>query len=132
MYYTDKNGAMRGCIKDGVMTIWQKSWIPKKEYSISITLEELNEALRKGSANSASTLKSIARRKDWEAVEAWIENSKTDELRSRRRNIWENDTEKGKFSGVQDRQEDSIANVIKNLYEKATGHKSESWFEKGK
>ena len=129
--YSDKSGSMKGGVADGVMTIWQKpGGIPKKEMSFTVALDELDKALKTGGANSSYTIHELAQKKLRAAIEAWIEGAETKAMRDKRRDLWENDTETGKLSAAQSRAEDSATNVIKNLYEQATGHKPQSTFEK--
>ena len=45
------DNAMRGTVKNGVMTIWRKRGKKKDESIITISVDEVNEALKKGSAN---------------------------------------------------------------------------------
>ena len=129
--YSDKNGSMKGCIANGVITVWEKpGGIPKKEKSFTVTLEEMDNALKNGGANSAYTIRQLAKEKERAATEAWIEGSKTESLRDKRRDHWENDTLHGNFSAQEERIIDSVAKVIENLYEQATGQKPMRWYEK--
>lgn len=131
--FSDKSkddNAMRGTVKNGVMTIWRKH--NKKKYAsiITISVDEVNEALKKGSANSEYTLTQLAKQKDYAAMEAWIEGTKKPELRQKRRDSWENNTLTGKLSSAEARAIDSAVRVIKNLYETATGELPMSPWEK--
>lgn len=129
--FSDKSGSMKGGIANGVMTVWQKpGGLPKKEFSFSVTLDEVEKALKTGGANSRYTIHQLAKGKLIAATEAWIEGSKTKVLRDTRRDHWENDIMHGKWSTLQAREIDSAARVIENLYEQATGHKPQSFFEK--
>lgn len=124
------DNAMRGTVKNGIMTIWRKG-IKKKDASIiTISVDEVNEALKKGSANSEYTLTQLAKQKDYAAMEAWIEGTKKPELRQKRRDYWENSTRVGKLSSAEARAIDSAVRVIKNLYETATGEPPRSPWEK--
>ena len=130
--FSDKskdNNAMRGTVKNGIMTIWRKG-IKKKDASIiTISVDEVNQALKKGSANSEYTLHILAEKKDYAAVEKWINETKNPELRKKRRNAWENDMLTGKLSSAENRAVDSVAKVIKGLYKVATGKMPASVFE---
>lgn len=120
---------MRGTVKNGIMTIWRKG-IKKKDASIiTISVDEVNQALKKGSANSEYTLHILAEKKDYAAVEKWINETKNPELRKKRRNAWENDMLTGKLSSAENRAVDSVAKVIKGLYKVATGKMPASVFE---
>lgn len=131
--FSDKSkddNAMRGTVKNGIMTIWRKG-IKKKDASIiTISVDEVNQALKKGSANSEYTLTQLAKQKDYAAMEAWIEGTKKPELRQKRRDSWENNTLTGKLSSAEARAIDSAVRVIKNLYETATGELPMSPWEK--
>lgn len=130
--FSDKskdNNAMRGTVKNGIMTIWRKG-IKKKDASIiTISVDEVNQALKKGSANSEYTLHILAEKKDYAAVEKWINETKNPELRKKRRNAWENDMLTGKLSAAENLAVDSVAKVIKELYKVATGKMPASVFE---
>lgn len=130
--FSDKSkddNAMRGTVKNGIMTIWRKG-IKKKDASIiTISVDEVNQALKKGSANSEYTLHILAEKKDYAAVEKWINETKNPELRKKRRNAWENDMLTGKLSAAENRAVDSVAKVIKELYKVATGKMPASVFE---
>lgn len=131
--FSDKSkddNAMRGTVKNGIMTIWRKG-IKKKDASIiTISVDEVNQALKKGSANSEYTLTQLAKQKGYAAMEAWIEGTKKPELRQKRRDSWENNTLTGKLSSAEARAIDSAVRVIKNLYETATGEPPMSPWEK--
>ena len=131
--FSDKSkddNAMRGTVKNGIMTIWRKG-IKKKDASIiTISVDEVNQALKKGSASSEYTLTQLAKQKDYAAMEAWIEGTKKPELRQKRRDSWENNTLTGKLSLAEARAIDSAVRVIKNLYETATGELPMSPLEK--
>ena len=120
------DNAMRGTVKNGVMTIWRKRGKKKDASIITISVDEVNEALKKGSANSEYTLHQLAKQKDYAAMEAWIEGTKKPELRQKRRDLWE----ENKLYPAEDRAIDSMVHVIKNLYETATGEPPRSPWEK--
>ena len=126
--YSDKGGVMRGGLKDGRIDIWRKG-MPKAESVFSVTLDEVDAALAK-TGNSNAAIRGLAKEKEYEATERWIDGSATDELKAKRREHWENDTGLGKYSAAEDRAIDSAASVIANLYKKATGHKPETAHEK--
>lgn len=125
--YNDKGGAMRGTLKDGKIDVW-RSDRPKAEGTFSVTLDEIDAALKK-SGNSNAAIRQIAQKKDYEQTEHWIESSANDELKAKRRDLWDNDAELGKNSDLEEQAIDSAARVISNLYEKATGHKPETAYE---
>ena len=54
--FTDKTGSMRGTIKNGAMTIWRKDFKKKDAPIITISVDEVDKALKKGGANSEYTL----------------------------------------------------------------------------
>lgn len=124
---TKEDNAMRGTVKNGVMTIWRKGGKKKKDTPIiTVSVDEVNRALKKGGANSEYTLHQLAKQKDYAAVEAWIEGTKKPEFRQKRRDSWEED----KLYPSEDRAIDSAVRVIKKLYETATGEKPRSPWEK--
>ena len=118
--------AMRGTVKNGVMTIWSKRCKKKDTPIITVSVDEVNQALEKGSANSEYTLHQLAKQKDYAAVEAWIKGTKKPELRQRRRDSWE----ENKLYPAEDRAIDSAVCVIRKLYETATGEPPRSPWEK--
>ena len=118
--------AMRGTVKNGVMTIWSKRCKKKDTPIITVSVDEVNQALEKGSANSEYTLHQLAKQKDYAAVEAWIKGTKKPELRQRRRDSWE----ENKLYPAEDRAIDSAVCVIRKLYETATGEPPSSPWEK--
>lgn len=131
--FSDKSkndNAMRGTVKNGVMTIWRKRGKKKEMPIITISVDEVNRALKKGSANSEYTLHQLAKQKDYAALEAWIEGTKKPELRQKFRDSWESSIRIGKLSAAENRAVDSAVRVIKNLYETATGEPPRSPWEK--
>lgn len=131
--FSDKSkndNAMRGTVKNGVMTIWRKGGKKKDMPIITVSVDEVDKALKKGSANSEYTFAQLAKQKDYAAVEAWIGRTKKPELRQKRRDYWENDNLNGKLSAAESRAVDSAVRVIKKLYETATGEKPRSPWEK--
>lgn len=118
--------AMRGTVKNGVMTIWSKRCKKKDTPIITVSVDEVNQALEKGGANSEYTLHQLAKQKDYAAVEAWIKGTKKPELRQRRRDSWE----ENKLYPAEDRAIDSAVCVIRKLYETATGEPPRSPWEK--
>lgn len=118
--------AMRGTVKNGIMTIWRKRCKKKDTPIITVSVDEVNRALKKGGANSEYTLHQLAKQKDYAAVEAWIKGTKKPELRQKRRDSWEED----KLYPSEDRAIDSAVRVIKELYETATGELPRSPWEK--
>ena len=131
--FSDKTkdaNAMRGTVKNGVMTIWRKDVKKKGAPIITISVDEVDKALKKGGANSEATLHKLAKQKDYTATEAWIAGTKNPELRQKRRDSWENDSLTGKLSAAESRAIDSVVKVIKKLYETATGELPRSPLEK--
>jgi len=98
--FSDKTGSMRGTVKNGAMTIWRKDFKKKGSPIITISVDEVDKALEKGSANSEYTLHKLAKQKDYDATDAWIDGTKDQKLREKRSNLWENDGLTGKFSAL--------------------------------
>ena len=86
--------------------------------------------MKKGCANSEYTLRKLAKQKDYDATDAWIDGTKDQKLRQKRSNLWENDGLTGKFSALEEMAVDSVLKVIKSLYEVATGEPPKSSWEK--
>ena len=128
--FSDKTGSMRGTIKNGAMTIWRKDVKKKDAPIITISVDEVDKALKKGCANSEYTLHKLAKQKDYVATDTWIDGTKDQKLRQKRRNSWENDGITGKLSALEEMSVDSVVRVIKNLYEVATGEPPKSPWEK--
>ena len=128
--FSDKTGSMRGTIKNGAMTIWRKDIKKKGAPIITISVDEVDKALKKGSANSEATLRKLAKQKDYTAIDAWIDGTKDQKVRQKRCNLWENDGLTGKFSALEEMSVDSVVKIIKNLYEVATGEPPKSSWEK--
>ncbi len=126
--YSDKNGEFRGGIKDGKLTIWAKG-TRKNDAPITMTLTDVQQAANE-SANSAAGIRRLAKQRMMDTTDEWINASENESLRQKRRNLWENDTAQGKNSAFVNRNIDSIANVAKALYEKSTGEKPVSAYEK--
>ena len=128
--FSDKTGSMRGTIKNGAMTIWRKDFKKKDAPIITISVDEVDKALKKGGANSEATLHKLAKQKDYDATDAWIDGTKDQKLRQKRRNSWENDGITGKLSALEEMSVDSVVRIIKSLYEVATGEPTKSPWEK--
>ena len=128
--FSDKTGSMRGTIKNGAMTVWRKDIKKKGAPIITISVDEVDKALKKGGANSEATLRKLARQKDYDAMDAWIDGTKDQKIRQKRCNLWENDGLTGKFSALEEMSVDSVVKVIKSLYEMATGESPKSSWEK--
>ena len=77
--------------------------------------------MKKGCANSGYTLHKLAKQKDYDATDAWIDGTKDQKLRQKRRNSWENNGLTGKLSALEEMSVDSVVRIIKSLYEVATG-----------
>ncbi len=123
---TKEDNGMRGTVKNGVMTIWRKGTKKSDTPIITVSVNEVDKALKKGGFNGEYTLAQLARQKDYAAVEAWIEETKKPELRQKRRDFWEED----KLYPSEDSAIDSAVRVIKKLYETATGEPPRSPWEK--
>ena len=121
---------MRGTIKNGAMTIWRKDFKKKDAPIITISVDEVDKALKKGGANSEATLHKLAKQKDYDATDTWIDGTKDQKLRQKRRNSWENDGITGKLSALEEMSVDSVVRIIKSLYEVATGEPPKSPWEK--
>ena len=124
--FSDKTGSMRGTIKNGAMTIWCKDFKKKDAPIITISVDEVDKALKKGGANSEATLHKLAKQKDYDATDAWIDGTKDQKLRQKRSNLWENDGLTGKLSALEEMTVDSVLKIIKSLYEVATGEPPKS------
>ena len=128
--FSDKTGSMRGTVKNGAMTIWRKDFKKKGAPIITISVDEVDKALKEGGANSEATLRKLAKRKDYAATDAWIDGTKDQKVRQKRLNFWENDGLVGKFSALEEMSIDSAVKIIKSLYEMATGEPPKSSWEK--
>ena len=128
--FSDKTGSMRGTIKNGTMTIWRKNIKKKGAPIITISVDEVDKALNKGGANSEATLRKLARQKDYDATDAWIDGTKDQKVRQKRSNLWENNGLTGKLSALEEMSVDSVLKIIKSLYEMATGEPPKSSWEK--
>lgn len=128
--FTDKGeNSFKGSVKDGLMTLWRTSWIPKKEYSFSIEIEEIDYVLSVF-GNSASAIRELVERKMRIADERWIEETKDPGLRQERRRRYDNDSKFGKFSALDSQRIDSACRVVCKLYELETGAQPLSWLER--
>jgi len=128
--FSDKTGSMRGTIKNGAMTIWRKDFKKKDTPIITISVDEADKALKKGCANSEYTLHKLAKQKDYDATDTWIDGTKDQKVRQKRSNLWENNGLTGKLSALEEMSVDSVVRVIKSLYEVATGEPPKSSWEK--
>lgn len=121
-YFTDKSGPCRGCLKDGIITVWRKD-MPKREFSFSVAVGEVKSALR-SFGNPNWVLFSVANDGLCRANDSWINNTSDDTLRQKRRQAWENDDLLGRDSCAQTRTADSAARVIRALLFKEKEHDS--------
>ena len=131
--FSDKTGndnAMRGIVKNGVMTIWRKKHKKGDTAALKVSVDEVDKSLKEGGANSEATLRKLAKQKDYAAIDALIDGIKDQKVRQKSRDLWENDELAGKLSAAEERAVDSAVNVIKNLYETATGELPRSPWEK--
>ena len=124
--YTDKGGDMRGSAKGNVIEIWDRCPIVKKEFLFSVTVEEVNYAVKQ-SNNSEYALYQLVKRKYHEMMERWIKSSPTEKLKRIRRENYFPAT--GKYFNVQDSSFDSSIRVVRNLYERLTGKEIKSVYE---
>ena len=129
--YSDKFGGRRGSLNGDKVTVWDgsKGGVPKKEMNFAMTLGEIEKALSRY-GNDMTGLRGLVKDRYDAAVERWIKETKNPDVREKRRHFWENDTQAMKGSPAYDRAVDSYTRVAANLYEKATGQKAESPFER--
>jgi len=123
--YSDKSGRLKGGIKNGVITVWQKpqhGGVPKAEWSYNVTLQEVEKAIT-SIGDPLAGIRRLAKSKEAVANEVWIKSNP--KLESIRR---ENYDRSGGNSAI---DPDSSMRVIKSLYEMATGrsinHAEEEW-----
>lgn len=128
-FYTDKNGDMRGSCKNEKMDIWDKWMRNKREFSFSVTIEEIDRAT-KMSGNSLYAVYELTCGKYFETLEQWIENSETEELKRKRREHYDSANVVGKFFTSYDPLIESAVRVILNLYKLSTGKDIESTYER--
>ena len=73
--------------KDGTFQLWDR-WIPKKELCVIIPLELIQKRLKQH-ANSNWILFDICKQAHQRAIELWIENTKDEKLKQKRKESWE-------------------------------------------
>ncbi|WP_440338357.1 D-Ala-D-Ala carboxypeptidase family metallohydrolase [Megamonas funiformis] len=135
--FNDKIGMYNGSLRGNVITLTskdaKKSNYTEKDFDsvdspelsqrllfgsnrkFDVTLDEIDNSL-KYAGNKYSALNKIAKEKEAEAVEQWINNATTKEEQDNRRDIWENNPRVGRYSAVESRTIDSIVRVIDNIY----------------
>ncbi len=135
--FNDKIGMYNGFLRGNVITLTskdaKKSNYTEKDFDsvdspelsqrllfgsnrkFDVTLDEIDNSL-KYAGNKYSALNKIAKEKEAEAVEQWINKATTKEEQDNRRDIWENNPRVGRYSAVESRTIDSIVRVIDNIY----------------
>lgn len=82
--YIDKGAELgvryKGSYKDGVFTFW-KTDMPKKEFSFSVTIDELEDSLNTH-GNSYYAIRQLVEKKKFEAEDIWVKNTKDPKLKS--------------------------------------------------
>jgi hypothetical protein len=125
--YTDKEGCMRGCIRNGTIQIWhKKGGLSKKEFCLTISMQDISQAHNDPwAANADYNLRKIADNANNLATERWIESSPSQKLKNVRRGYWEENTLVGRLSCDNSRSVDSIVRVVKGLYNLLNATKEE-------
>ena len=115
--YSDKNGEnlTTGILKDGVIEFWRKDEKKKHAITACVTIAEIQKALK--CFNPQHGLYCLVKKKEFARVERWIESAPTEELRQRRRDSWEKDSDFGRYSARQDLAVDSAVKVVLKLYQ---------------
>jgi hypothetical protein len=127
-YVEDNGSTLHGGIKNGTMTIWEKS-MPKAEMPINISADEIRTAVSKHDTPEDG-LRALAKEKLFQANDKWIRNTPDLALKNKRQQLWENDPNIGKDSAGTKQAVDSVARVAKTLWEKSTGKKLDALLAK--
>lgn len=130
--YTDKSAEFgiryKGSYNNAVFTFW-KTDMPKKEFSFSVTEEEIKNALDiHGNSNYA--IRQLVEKKKFEAEDIWVENTKDEKLKSDRHRLMYDDSTFGRYGCLCSRSTDSIERVLKELYKKVFGDYPKSWLDR--
>ena len=115
--YSDKNceNPTTGALKDGVIEFWRKDEKKSQAITARVTIAEIQKAL--SCFNAQYGLYCLVKKKEIARVERWIESAPTEELRQRRRDSWEKDSDFGGYSARQDLAVDSAVRVVLKLYQ---------------
>jgi hypothetical protein len=105
--------------KKGLFHMYRDKPFAKDEIWFDVSIAEIDRML-KLYANSNWVFLSLVRTKGMEAIERWIENSPTDFMKRKRRELFDGD-----IYG-----EDQAISVIKKTYTKHTGKQPISIYEK--
>lgn len=90
--------------------------------SYDVTIEEVEKAKKKY-GNPQYGIRELIQLKHDESIEDWINQSSTEELKSERRETWENDLISGKLGALNERVIDSQVRAIENVYDQYQAHK---------
>lgn len=105
--------------KKGLLHVYRDKPFAKDEIWFDVSIAEIDRML-KLYANSNFVFLSLVRKKGTEAIERWIENSSTDFIKRKRRELWNGD-----IYG-----EDQAISVIKKTYTKHTGKQPITAYER--
>ena len=105
--------------KKGLFHVYRDKPFAKNEIWFDVSIAEIDRML-KLYANSNWVFLSLVRTKGTEAIERWIENSSTDFLKRKRRELWDGD-----IYG-----EDQAISVLKKQYAKHIGEQPITTYER--